>query len=421
MVSRSQTSTAPPLISVQNVSKKYCRSLRRSLWYGLRDIAGEILISNGGKQAEYLRRNEFWALRNISFDVKRGESLAVIGANGAGKSTLLKLLYGLIRPDAGSITIRGKSGALIELGAGLDPVLSGRENIYIRAALLGLKKTQITPLMNLIIDFAGLHDFIDSPVQFYSSGMTMRLSYAVSAYLKPDVLLVDEVIAVGDINFQRKCIRHMLEYVGAGNSLVLVSHQAYHIHSVCQRGILLEKGENTFSGSAVETLDRYFEAKLEKTEFSDQPAKQLPLDENSPVLIENVSIEPAQGGSEIRAHEEIRLTISYRALKIFENIGWGFTIWTNDKTICITGNYNRNRIKLNQGTGELICIIPNLPLTSGIYLINVVIFEEPSLQVLALDGQLNPSKQFVVKSEPDAFKNVQTMMNQLVTFEVEWQ
>ncbi len=274
MVFQTQTSAAAdlPLISVQNLSKKYCRNLRDSLWYGLRDVAGEVFFSKK-KRAEILRRDEFWALRNISLDLKRGESLAVIGANGAGKSTLLKLLYGSIRPDAGSITIRGKSGALIELGAGLDPVLSGRENIYIRAALLGLKKSQIEPLINLIIDFAGLHDFIDSPVQFYSTGMTMRLAYAVSAYLKPDVLLVDGIIAVGDISFQRKCLKHMREYLEAGNSLVLVSHQAYHIHSVCQRGILLEKGECTFSGTAVETLDCYFDKKLQQPKIPDKTAK----------------------------------------------------------------------------------------------------------------------------------------------------
>ena len=420
MVSRSQTSTELPLISVQNVSKKYCRNLRDSLWYGLRDIAGEVFFS-GKKRAETLRRDEFWALRNVSFDVKRGESLAVVGANGAGKSTLLKLLYGLIRPDAGIITIRGKSGALIELGAGLDPVLSGRENIYIRAALLGLKKSQIEPLINLIIDFAGLHEFIDSPVQFYSSGMTMRLAYAVSAYLKPDVLLVDEVIAVGDIAFRRKCIKHMREYVEAGNSLVLVSHQAFYIHSVCQRGILLEKGECTFSGNAVETLDCYYEKKLQKPEVPDKPARDLTTSDEDSVIIENVSVKPAQGGTEIRAQESVRLTISYRAMKTFENAGWGFSIWTHDRTICITGNYNRNRVRLKQGAGELTCVIPKLPLTSGAYLLTASIFENTSFQLLALDGWGNSATHFIVTTEPDDLKNIHSMMNQLVTFEVEWQ
>jgi lipopolysaccharide transport system ATP-binding protein len=418
MPSGIKSKTDEPLISVRNVSKKFCKNLRSSLWYGVKDIAKEMLVRRSDNSVG-LRPSEFWALRDVSFDLRRGESLAIIGANGAGKSTLLKLIYGLIRPDTGHIHIRGNLGAMIELGAGLDPVLTGRENIYIRAALLGLKKEQIEPLMDLIIDFAGLQDFIDTPVQFYSSGMVSRLAYAATAYLKSDVLLVDEVLAVGDIDFQRKCINNMLQYISNGGSLILVSHSPSHIHSVCRRGILLESGHITFTGTAIETLDNYFEKENKRLTTNDDASTELSLNEERPVAIESVKIEPTNGDA-IQENDEVHLTVSYRSLKEIENVVWGFSIWTNDNFVCITGNYNTAQTTLKQGAGVLYCTIPRLPLTAGTYSLKVAIVENSSIQPLALWGWYNAPTQFIVQSQTDIIKNVQSMMKQLVTIDVEW-
>ncbi len=183
------------LIHVEDVSKKFCRNLRRSLWYGLQDTAADLL--GRGESSASLRPEEFWAVDDVSFSLKRGECLGLVGRNGAGKTTLLKMLNGLIKPDKGRIEIRGRVGALIALGAGFNPILTGRENVYVNGAVLGLSKREISERIDEIIDFAEIGDFIEAPVQSYSSGMQVRLGFAVATAMKPDVLLLDEVLAVG--------------------------------------------------------------------------------------------------------------------------------------------------------------------------------------------------------------------------------
>src|SRR6266480_6176164 len=190
------------LIKVEGVKKKFCRSLRRSMQYGMQDIAADLM---GLRMSPKLRRGEFYALNDVSLELRRHDCLGIIGRNGAGKTTLLKMLNGLIKPDGGKITVRGQVGALIALGAGFNPLLSGRENIYVNAAILGMKKAEINAQRESIIDFAGIRDFIDAPVQSYSSGMVVRLGFAIAIHCHPDSLLLDEVLAVGDTAFQSKC------------------------------------------------------------------------------------------------------------------------------------------------------------------------------------------------------------------------
>ena len=206
-----------PTVVVEQVSKKYCRRLKHSLWYGLRDIAAE--LTGQDRHGEALRPNEFFALDNVSFELRRGECVGLIGHNGAGKSTLLKMLNGLVRPDKGRIVLRGRVGALIELGAGFSPILSGRENIYINGAVLGFSKREIDAKFDEIVDFAELGDAIDAPVQTYSSGMYVRLGFAVAAQLDPDIFLVDEILAVGDISFRMKCFQFFLDLKKEGKTI----------------------------------------------------------------------------------------------------------------------------------------------------------------------------------------------------------
>jgi lipopolysaccharide transport system ATP-binding protein len=222
-----------PLIEVRSVSKKFCRSLKRSLWYGLRDLGGEVFGRSGDRST--LRRDEFWAVRNASFELYPGETLGLIGPNGAGKTTLLRLLHGLITPDEGSVTVRGRMQALIALGAGFSPILTGRENIYVNASILGITGKEVARRFDEIVDFAGIPDFIDSPVQTYSSGMTVRLGFAVAAHLEPDILLVDEVLAVGDEGFQVKCLNKIGELKASGTAIVLVSHNMHIVSTYCDR------------------------------------------------------------------------------------------------------------------------------------------------------------------------------------------
>ena len=401
------------------MSKKFCGHLRTSLWYGLRDIAAEAWP--GRHRAATLRRAEFWSLQDVSFDLQRGEALAIIGANGAGKSTLLKLLNGLIKPDAGSIRLVGQVGALIELGVGLDPVLTGRENVYVRAALMGFSRSSIAPLLPAIIEFTGLGEAIDMPVQFYSSGMVSRLAYAVAAHLHPDILLVDEVLAVGDFDFQRKCINHMMGYLAAGGSLILVSHQPHHIQSVCRRGIVLEKGQLTYSGTAVEALDYYFAQQLAAAAAaSSASGGGGPLSEGRPVAIVGVAFTSADAGPTVQAGSELLLTLTYQSLRARENVGWGFSIHTSDGNVCITGAYCPQLVALREGQHTLSCRLPRLPLTAGDYLVKAILYEAESLYPFALWGWENSPSRLRVVDTPSVENNAQKMIQQLVTIDIEW-
>jgi lipopolysaccharide transport system ATP-binding protein len=245
-----------PVVKVEQVSKKFCRRLRYSLWYGLVDLAAELTARNGNDDLQ-LRHAEFLAVDEVSFELRPGECVGLIGHNGAGKSTLLKMLNGLARPDKGRISMRGRVGALIELGAGFSPILTGRENIYINGAVLGFSKSEIDAKFDEIVDFAELHDAIDAPVQTYSSGMYVRLGFAVAAQLHPDIFLIDELLAVGDIAFRMKCFQHLLDIKNVGKTIVVVSHNMIDINRVCDRVVVLEAGKKIYDGDVSTGIATY--------------------------------------------------------------------------------------------------------------------------------------------------------------------
>lgn len=256
-----------PILSVEKVSKKFCRNLKRSLWYGVKDLASEILIRCNGR-AE-LRRDEFWALKDVSFELHQGETLGLIGRNGAGKSTLFKLINGLIKPDTGSIKVQGRVGALIELGMGFNPILTGRENIYVNAAVLGLPKKKVDRRLDEIIDFAEIGDFIDAPVQSYSSGMKVRLGFSVASHLNPDLLLIDEVLSVGDSSFRERCFNHLNEFRMNGGSVIFVSHNTLAVEAICDRVIVLDHGRTIDIGDPARVIEKYEQRMLELSRHAD--------------------------------------------------------------------------------------------------------------------------------------------------------
>ena len=250
------SSDSDTLVRAEGVSKKFCLSLKKSLWYGLKDMGNELIGRRHGGHGG-LRPKEFWAVHDVSFELKRGECLGLIGRNGAGKTTLLKMLNGLIKPDAGRIEMRGRIGALIALGAGFNPVLTGRENIYINASVLGLSKREIDAKIDEIIDFAEIGDFIDTPVQNYSSGMAVRLGFAVASSLDPDILLVDEVLAVGDLGFRYKCFQRISELMDRA-AVIFVSHDMASVARMSQRIMLLGQGQiQMFSRDCPAVIQRY--------------------------------------------------------------------------------------------------------------------------------------------------------------------
>ena len=236
------------LIRVDHISKKFCKDLKRSLWYGLKDVA--LSLKGNVEHRNRLRKDEFWAVKDVSFELRRGECLGLIGHNGAGKSTLLKMLNGLITPDQGTITMKGRVGALIELGAGFNPILTGRENVYNNGAVLGFTKEEIDRKFDAIVDFAEIGEFIDTPVQNYSSGMKVRLGFAVAAQMEPDILLIDEVLAVGDMGFQFKSLNAMSEIMKK-SAVIFVSHTMQQIYRVCSEVMLLNHGSAIFHGNQI--------------------------------------------------------------------------------------------------------------------------------------------------------------------------
>jgi lipopolysaccharide transport system ATP-binding protein len=418
----------PALMSATHVGKKYSRSLKRSLWYGIRDIGREILLRKEQPPEIGLRRGEFWAVNDVSFELRRGEALALIGPNGAGKSTLLKMLSGLIKPDAGSIHARGRVGALIELGAGFDPVLSGRENIHVSAAVLGLSRREVSELLPQIIAFSELENFVDTPVKYYSSGMSARLAFAVAAHLNPTIFLVDEVLAVGDIDFQRKCINHMLRYLASGGALILVSHSPYLIQSVCNRGIYIDSGRVQFVGTAVDALNCYLEKPIIRSAApngSASPPDPAPqrglreLSETSPVAIDDVRI-GTPAGEILTTGEDAFLTIKLRGLGERE-ISWGFTIWTNDQWVCVTGNADFTPRKMAEGAHTLRCSLPKLPLLAGTYFLKAAILEAGSRQPIALYGWEDAPLAFQVQAPASFLNNAFKSINQLVIIDVVWE
>ena len=249
----------PPVISIEGVSKKFCRDLKRSLFYGVQDIAAD--LTGGRRRCDRLRPKEFWALQSISFQLHPGQAIGLIGTNGAGKSTLLRIISGLIKPDTGKVRIRGRLAPLIALGAGFNPILTGRENIYANMSILGLTTRQIEQRFQAVVDFAEIEEAIDAPVQTYSSGMAARLGFACAIYTEPDILLIDEVLAVGDARFKAKCYRRLFELRRKGVSFILVNHNPQAILNVCDRAVYLSGGRLIAEGD-VDTIVSQYEQDL---------------------------------------------------------------------------------------------------------------------------------------------------------------
>jgi ABC-type polysaccharide/polyol phosphate transport system ATPase subunit len=244
-----------PAVVFDRVSKKFQRGERHD---SLRDaITAVVKRPFTRRQPDTLADQEFWALRDVSFAVQPGEAIGVIGPNGAGKSTVLKLLSRIMKPTMGVARTHGRVGALIEISAGFHPDLTGRENMYLQGAILGMSRAEVTRKLDAMIDFSGIRDFIDTPVKRYSSGMNARLGFAIAAHVDPDVLLIDEVLAVGDFTFQQKCYQRLAEFRASGAAIVFVSHNMQAIVSLCDKALLLRPGRAPFLGSVGEVAAMY--------------------------------------------------------------------------------------------------------------------------------------------------------------------
>jgi lipopolysaccharide transport system ATP-binding protein len=260
-------------IKVENLGKKYAIGAYQGRYKSLRDSLSEVAKASIRRIIQHntisVSEREIWALKNVSFEIKHGEVVGIIGRNGAGKSTLLKILARITEPTTGEIRIRGRVGSLLEVGTGFHPELTGRENILLNGAILGMRRNEIQRKFDEIVDFAEIEKFIDTPAKHYSSGMYMRLAFAVAAHLEPEVLLIDEVLAVGDLEFQKKCLGKMGEVAKQGRTVLFVSHNMGAVNSLCEKGIYLEQGKIEFIGEISTTIEQYLHrTKLARTYIS---------------------------------------------------------------------------------------------------------------------------------------------------------
>lgn len=293
------------IIKVQNVSKKFCRSHRLSLRYGIKDFAKKLLRI--GHQTTALRRREFWAVDDVSFSLEKGESIGLIGVNGSGKTTLLKMISGVLQPDIGSIEVNGRIVPLFAKGAGFDMVLNGYENIQINLSLLGLNREEIERVRDEVISFSELtSEALSAPVKTYSSGMVARLGFSCAINSFPDVLIIDEALAVGDIKFRTKCYRKLSELKKSGTTLVLVSHSLNAVISNCEKAIFMKSGKLISFGESRE-IGRLYEAdlgeaKLEKsTKFPE-----VDLTAKSEAQIESIDVVGQEGAGVLTTGEPLK-------------------------------------------------------------------------------------------------------------------
>lgn len=353
------------LISVENLSKKFCKDLKTSLWYGVKDLASGL---GGNRNERALRPKEFWAVKDISFELRRGECLGLIGHNGAGKSTLLKILNGLINPDAGKVTIKGRVGALIELGAGFNPILSGRENIYNNGAILGFTRKEIDSKVEEIIDFAEIREFIDMPVQNYSSGMKVRLGFAVAAQMEPDVLIIDEVLAVGDLGFVLKCFKQ-IDTILPKTAIVFVSHSMPMVSRICNQIILMDRGEAKFQGDNVgKAIDKYY------TRFSDNESNVV-FDDGSVELkeVKLIDTHSKEVVGEIPWGENLNFYFSFELKRVLEVPIFYITLYDKEQRPIALMNCNdsNSKIEINNNHINFYITHQNNQLSKGIYSISI--------------------------------------------------
>ena len=313
-----------------------------------------------------------WALRNIDFSVHEGEVVGIIGRNGAGKSTLLKVLSGITVPTAGYVDIYGRVGSLLEVGTGFHMELTGRENIFMNGALLGMHRFEIKKKFDEIVAFSEVEEFLDTPVKRYSSGMYMRLAFAVAAHLEPDILMVDEVLSVGDVAFQRKCMGKMGNVAREGRTILLVSHNMLTIQSLCTKGILLEKGTVTFEGPADEAVMKYLES-IEQ--FYTGPMDLRTDREGGDIFrFADVRFLDFQTKTPVKAlisGQPIIIRMGYicRSSRILTDVGISVTIFTATGTHVLAFENVAVNVPLNipPGKGYTDCVVPRWPLKAGRY------------------------------------------------------
>jgi len=370
-------------IEFNNVWKKYRKGEKT---YSLRDALPILMkklfqqkIVNGE-----LKKDEFWVIEDVNFKVKKGEVLGIIGPNGAGKSTILKLLSKILIPNKGKLYVKGRLSALIEVTAGFHPDFTGRENVYFNGAVLGMKKTEIDAKFEDIVEFSGVREFIDTPVKRYSSGMMARLGFAVAAHVDPEVLLVDEVLSVGDMTFQAKCTKKMRDMLDSGVTILFISHNMPLVQNLCQRVILLDKGKVIKEGLPDVVVPFYEDLVSTKREeeLKSGISSEVVIDVKDRKIVEKFSVETLDENEvskeTFESNEKIRLRINYRVKGEIKNPVFCFEIHRADGVMCCESHTKADNVPIEsiKGEGYVDVVIESMNLSPGVYFTKISIWDK---------------------------------------------
>ncbi|MBA4383619.1 MAG: ABC transporter ATP-binding protein [Anaerolinea sp.] len=367
-------------IKVENLGKRYRIGAQQERYKTLREsLMGAVIgplrhLRNLQSAIRNPQSNFIWALKNISFEVKQGDVVGIIGRNGAGKSTLLKVLSHITEPTEGRVALRGRVGSLLEVGTGFHPELTGRENIYLNGAILGMRRSEIERRFDEIVAFAEIERFLDTPVKRYSSGMYVRLAFAVAAHLEPEILLVDEVLAVGDAEFQNKCLGKMGDVAKQGRVVLFVSHNLQAITSLCWKGILLLEGQMLYDGSAREAVSRYVlkssDDQVLEQEIENKPRRS---GEGKTVRLTRISLSFPNNSAQI--WEPLKFDLRYKCLMPNYTFSLSVEVWRMDGSCAFTTDSEDDCMVLNMGSGMdgmASVLVPNPNLAPDRYVVRAV-------------------------------------------------
>ena len=373
------------VITIECLSKKYIIGHQKQAGYTtLRDV-----LTNGAKRfthklhhpfaapASYPTHEEFWALKDVSFDIQQGDRVGIIGRNGAGKSTLLKILSRITEPTSGRVSIKGRVASLLEVGTGFHPELTGRENIFLNGAILGMSKVEIQKQFDEIVAFAEVERFLDTPVKRYSSGMYVRLAFAVAAHLEPEILIVDEVLAVGDAQFQKKCLGKMDDVGKEGRTILFVSHNMTAMKTLCNAGILLNEGQVAFIGTAEGAVDQYLGPdRLDKDEIHWGDIADAPGNENIRLL--SISVKPKEGAV-LNIDSGTLIKIQFYSAVINENLDITIYLLTIEGVVVFgSGTLLSQNHDSRKGYYTATVEIPPRLLNSGTYKVTLIFGRDQS-------------------------------------------
>lgn len=377
-----------PIISVENLSKRYLIGRHQEKGDGLRHALERIARAplgffNREARGERKATEEFWALKDLNLEIRQGEMLGVIGRNGAGKSTLLKLLSRITEPTTGRISLRGRVASLLEVGTGFHPELTGRENIFLNGSILGMTRAEIKRRFDEIVAFAEIDKFLDTPVKRYSSGMYVRLAFAVAAHLEPEILIVDEVLAVGDAEFQKKCLGKMEDVsTKQGRTVILVSHQMPAIQNLCSRCILLDQGRILFDGKTDETLERYLSKASQLTSM--KLSERTDRAGSGEVVVTDLAFLDPKGNpvSEILSGQDLVMRLSFQVKSGIDlnNCRVSLTILKDSRPMILLSTDLVDKTPLSlSGNGQIDFRVRDLPLSGGRYHLSTYIASDETL------------------------------------------